>query len=400
MTATRDIRIPRGFRFGAVEAGIKYRDRPDLAMAEAPGGAAVAALFTANRVKAAPLLVGAKHLHKSAAHMRAIIVNSGNANCATGKHGIEAASVVCSQAARLLGCKREQVLPSSTGVIGVPLPKKTLLAALPQLVQSLSADASAAEGFARAIMTTDTRPKLAVSQLTIGDREVRLLGMAKGAGMIHPNMATMLAYIFTDAAARPEDLHALLTQSCKTTFNSISVDGDTSTNDTLALFASGASGALLKGRAGRSFQAALTDVCASLAEQIVGDGEGIQHVIALEVGSARNHGEARQIANTIATSLLVKTAWAGADPNWGRILAAIGRSGIDLDPGRVDIWFGGQQVCRRGVAHAFDEQKAHRYMLQPAYGIRVSLGRGKVGVRVLTNDLTADYVAINADYRT
>lgn len=392
--------IPRGFRFGAIAAGIKYRDRLDLCMAEAPASASAAVLFTTNRVKAAPLLVGARHLKKSADSLRAIIVNSGNANCATGSEGVRACDEVCARLAKLLGCRAHDVLPCSTGVIGVSLPAGKIIAALPQLTGALAAAPEAALSFARAIMTTDTKPKAACASFGSGAKGVTLFGVAKGAGMIHPNMATMLAFVFTDVAAHPRELHAVLREACADSFNAISVDGDTSTNDTLALLASGASGVTLKGRAQRDFREALNQVCGSLAEQIVSDGEGIQHVVRLTVERARNEGEARQVANTIATSLLVKTAWAGADPNWGRILAAVGRSGIAVDPSKIDIWIGRQQVCRGGAARDFSEKNAHNYMSQPAYDIRVSLGRGRAEATVLTNDLTAEYVAINADYRS
>ncbi|HZU22728.1 MAG TPA: bifunctional glutamate N-acetyltransferase/amino-acid acetyltransferase ArgJ [Terriglobales bacterium] len=392
--------MPSGFRFGAVAAGIKYRDRLDLAMAEAPAGAAAAVLFTTNRVKAAPLLVGARNFKKSRGTLRALIVNSGNANCATGKRGMRDCADTCARAAKLLACGEHQVLPSSTGVIGVALPAGRIMAALPQLVASLSSSSAGAHDFARAIMTTDTRPKMAGACSGRGANSVTLLGVAKGAGMIHPQMATMLAYIFTDIAARPERLNTLLAEACSESFNCISVDGDTSTNDTLALLASGASGVLLKGPAEREFRRALKDVCSSLAQQIVGDGEGIQHVVRLRIERSRSEREARRVAACIATSLLVKTAWAGADPNWGRILAAIGRSGIEADAAKIDIWFGAQQVCRRGEACSFDEKTAHRYMSQPVYEIRVSLGAGRASAWLLTNDLTAEYVRINADYRS
>lgn len=392
--------IPRGFRFAAVAAGIKYRDRLDLALAEAPAGATAAALFTTNSVKAAPLLLGARNLKQSAGNLRAIVVNSGNANCATGKEGLRACSDICARISKLLGCREQQILPSSTGVIGMPLPTMKIVAALPQLTSSLSATALAATDFARSIMTTDTKPKIANAAFGETSNRVTLLGIAKGAGMIHPNMATMLAYIFTDASSRPRHLHGLLNEACAESFNAISVDGDTSTNDTLALLASGASGVALKDRTEHSFLAALKDVCTSLAHQIVGDGEGIQHVIRLTVERGRTEREAHHFANTIATSLLVKTAWAGADPNWGRILAAIGRTGIEIDPGKIDIWIGRQQVCRHGAARSFDETQAHQYMSQPEYEIRVALGRGCASATVLTNDLTAEYVRINADYRS
>ena len=395
-----DADIPRGFGFGAVAAGVKYADRLDLAMMEAPGGAAAAALFTTNRVKAAPLMVDAEHLKRSAAHVRALIVNSGNANCANGADGLRGCRRVCAALAKKIGASESEVFPSSTGVIGMPFPAHRVTAALPRLVASLTSDHSGLEQFARAIMTTDTRAKIAAAKFAASGKEVRMVGLAKGAGMIHPNMATMLAYIFTDASASPAELRRALAAAAGQSFNSISVDGDTSTNDTLAIFASGSSGVALKSRAQSGFQAALNQVCASLAEQIVSDGEGVQHVVRLHIEQARSEAEARRIGNIIATSMLNKTAWAGADPNWGRILAAIGRSGVAIDPAKVDIFFGEQALCRRGNAQPFDEARAHALMSQPAYDIRVILRRGNGRVTILTTDLTAEYVRINADYRT
>jgi glutamate N-acetyltransferase/amino-acid N-acetyltransferase len=328
-----------------------------------------------------------------------VVVNSGNANCATGKQGLRDAEQVCASTAKELGTKASEVFPSSTGVIGVPLPVDKIVAALPAATRTLGGAAEDAQRFARAIMTTDTRPKLASACLSYGGRTVTLLGIAKGAGMIHPNIATMLAYIFTDVEAKPSELREFLTRTCADTFNAISIDGDTSTNDTVLLLASGASGVPLK-KVRALFARALDQVCASLAEQIVRDGEGVQHVIRLHVEKARTRENALQVARSIATSMLVKTAWAGADPNWGRILAAAGRSGIAIDPGRVDISFGPHQVCRRGMAHRFDEDAAHRYLSQPAFDITVRLNQGRATATVLTSDLSAEYVRINADYRT
>jgi len=249
-------------------------------------------------------------------------------------------------------------------------------------------------------MTTDTRPKIASARFRCAGVSCTIAGVAKGAGMIHPDMATMLAYIFTDAALPPPALRRALSAASSDSFNAISVDGDTSTNDTVLLLASGAIARARTARDRKSFQNALASVCASLAEQIVADGEGVQHVVRLRVAGARTRAEARRVANTIATSALVKTAWAGADPNWGRILAAAGRSGVNLDPARVSIHFGPHAVCRRGVAVAFDEAAAHAYLSQPRYAITMDLGRGRAEVSLLTCDLTAEYVSINADYRT
>ncbi len=248
-------------------------------------------------------------------------------------------------------------------------------------------------------MTTDTRPKIGSARFRVGSRDVTLLGVAKGAGMIHPQMATMLVYLFTDLEAKPAELRRVLRAACDESLNCISIDGDTSTNDTALLLASGASGVGFKD-AGKKFASALTAVCSSLAEQIVSDGEGVQHVIRLEVSQARDREEAMTVARTIAHSALVKTAWAGADPNWGRILAAVGRSGVAVDPKRVQIFVGEQRVCRNGVAFAFDERAAHQALAEAVCDVRVELGRGRADVKFLTTDLTPEYVRINADYST
>jgi len=392
--------VPRGFLFSSTAAQIKASGNLDLALAEAPQGASAAALFTRNRVVAAPLVVDREHLKKTRGRLRAVIVNSGNANCATGRAGLATARAVCAEAGRLLQAAPEFIFPSSTGIIGVPLPVEKIRVALPRLVRERSLGETALENFERAIMTTDTRPKIAWATFASAGETVTVTGVAKGAGMIHPNMATMLAYLFTDLDTTPAQLHIALRRAADVSFNRISVDGDTSTNDTLLLLASGASGIKLTSRNGSQFASALTDVCRSLAEQIVADGEGVRHIIRLEVAGARTDAEAHAIANVIATSMLVKTAWAGADPNWGRILAAVGRSGIAVDPQRVDIFIGPHQVCRRGAKGEFSEDDAHACMLQPQYDIRVRLGSGRGRAQVLTSDLTADYVRINADYST
>jgi glutamate N-acetyltransferase/amino-acid N-acetyltransferase len=396
-----DLRVPAGFQFAATTAGIKASGKPDLALIEAPDGAAAAAVFTRNLVVAAPVTVGRAHLKSSGGKIRAILVNAGNANCATGKQGIAVAVKSCKSLASALGTKSNHILPSSTGVIGVPLPVEKLLKGIPQLLDARGTSPDHALSFAQAIMTTDTRPKIATAQLRIGETTATVLGIAKGAGMIHPNMATMLAYVVTDIAALPKDLNKLLKQAAGRTFNRISIDGDTSTNDTLCLLASAASGLSLKDRQVRQlFTAALLEVCGSLSEQIIADGEGVKHVVRLMIEGAKSDQEAEQIAKTIAHSPLVKTAWAGADPNWGRILAAIGRSGVKLDPAKVDIYFGDIQVCRRGGAHPFNEFDAHAYLSQPRFHVKVQLGRGKSSIGFLTCDLTAEYVHINADYTT
>jgi glutamate N-acetyltransferase/amino-acid N-acetyltransferase len=393
--------LPSGFLFSAVAAGIKASGRPDLACVRIPHGASAAAVFTTNRVVAAPLEVDREHLKRSRGRVFFLIVNAGNANCATGAAGRRDSEHVCREAAQLLKIRPDNVFPSSTGVIGVRLPAEKIIRALPELIDGQRATEQAAEGFARAIMTTDTRPKIVSRHVRTGSRSFALLGVAKGAGMIHPNLATMLVYLFTDVEASSRELQGLLRPACDDSFNCISVDGDTSTNDTVLLLASGASGVSLRhsGVRGR-FAQSLNEVCKEIAFQIISDGEGVKHVVRLRVEQARNREEAMQVARTIAHSPLVKTAWAGADPNWGRILAAAGRSGIALDPRRINVFFGDLQVCRRGVAAPFDERQAHAYLTQSHYDVRVQLGCGRASLDFLTCDLTTEYVHINADYTT
>ena len=360
---------------------------------------------------AAPVEVGRAALAATGGRVRALVVNSGNANCATGRAGISACERVCREAAKILGVSAAEIFPSSTGIIGVPLPDDKICAKLPELIEARSESVRGARDFARAIMTTDTRPKIASARFRVragaesrasgASNEVTLLGIAKGAGMIHPQLATMLVYIFTDVAATARDLRRLLRDACDESLNCISIDGDTSTNDTALLLASGASGVRVRDASARKkFSAALKGVCQSLAEQIVSDGEGVQHVIRLHVTGARSRDEASTVARTIAHSLLVKTAWAGADPNWGRILAAVGRCGLAIDPARVNIFIAGQKVCRGGVASPFNQRSAHRALAQPECDVRVELGRGRESMTLLTTDLTAEYVRINADYST
>ncbi len=424
------ILLPLGFSFSAVAAGIKASGRPDLALVEAWGkvpsrvrgsgrvgasaltcpaeqssaearGATAAALFTKNRVVAAPIEVARASLLSTGGRVRAVIVNSGNANCATGPTGIQACERVCREAGKLFGVSADEVFPSSTGIIGVRLPVEKISAKLPELIAARSPSQRGVLAFTHAIMTTDTRPKIASARFRSTSKEITVLGIAKGAGMIHPQLATMLVYLLTDVDATPRELQALLREACDQSFNCMSIDGDTSTNDTVLLLASGASGVSMRDSGVRKkLSSALTAVCQSLAEQIVSDGEGVQHVIRLFVEKARSREEALQVARTIAHSMLVKTAWAGADPNWGRILAAIGRCGLPIDPARVQIFIGSQKVCRNGIARVFDERQAHRELAQPVCNVRVQLGRGRQSVRFLTSDLTAEYVRINADYST
>ncbi|HVA72549.1 MAG TPA: bifunctional glutamate N-acetyltransferase/amino-acid acetyltransferase ArgJ [Candidatus Limnocylindrales bacterium] len=398
----RASQFPRGVTFSAVACGLKQSGL-DLGLLVSESPAAAACVFTTNLVKAAPLLISQTHLRRSAATMRAIIVNSGNANCATGPAGLLASGRTAAAVAREIGCRPEQILVCSTGVIGVPLRAERILRAVPNLTASRAARPESFARFTRAIMTTDTRAKFAAESCQIGGKRVRFLGCAKGAGMIHPRMATMLAFIATDAAAAPSMLRRALRDAVGRTFNAITVDGDTSTNDTLALLANGASGAraIRSGTAGyRNFLAAFGSVCQSLALQIVADGEGAHRVVEIEVRGAPSGGAADKVARTIANSPLVKTALAGGDPNWGRILAAAGRSGIRFNPARVEIRMAGILMCRNGRAHPFSERAAHRKLLAAHVPIVVDLRAGRGAARVWTCDFTGDYVRINASYRS
>lgn len=395
--------LPSGFRFAAVTAGLKPSGKPDFALAIADAPASAAALYTANRVQAAPLVVDRKHIERSHGKIRVVAINSGNANCATGEAGLRAAEQVCAAAAQTFACHDYEVFPSSTGIIGVPLPAEKLVAAMPAAAAQAAPTAEAFSAFARGILTTDTRPKVAAASVDIDGRTVRITGACKGAGMIGPQLvphATMLAYLFTDAAIEPSVLDAYLRVSVDTSFNSISIDGDTSTNDTVLLLASGASGVAIPADH-PAFRIALDAVCLSLAKQIVHDGEGVTHVVELQIKGAPSNADARTVAKTIAHSPLVKTAWAGTDPNWGRLIAAIGYSGVAIDPERIGIWFGRNEICRNGGrSPLYDETKAHAYLQQREFTVRVDLGLGSGACTFFTTDLTHDYIHINADYST
>ncbi len=407
-----DAGLPRGFTWGAVRAGIKASGSLDLAAAAVTGGGVAAASYTRNAVVAAPLTVGREYLAKTGGRVSAVLVNAGNANCATGAAGIEACRQTCVAAAEAMGCIFDEVFPSSTGIIGVPFPVEKVLAAMPALREAMGAMIEHAEAFAQAILTTDTRMKVARAVVDVDGAEVRLLGVCKGAGMIAPQLgvpvetaaaphATMLVYLFTDLAAEAEDLRALLAPAVETSFNSISIDGDTSTNDTVLLLASGASGVKADARVREAFASAMALVCRSLAQQIVQDGEGVGHVVVLKVTGAETEAEAKLVARTIANSPLCKTAWSSADPNWGRLLAAAGRSGVPVEAERMTIAIGEVPVFAHGVrVEGYDERAAHAEMLEREYTIAIDLGRGEAECRFVTCDLTAEYVRINADYST
>jgi glutamate N-acetyltransferase / amino-acid N-acetyltransferase len=400
--------IPRGFRFAAAKAGLKASGRPDFSLIVADGTASAAAAFTANRVVAAPVIVGREHLRATGGRVRVAAINAGNANCAAGEPGMAAARATCIAAARVFGCSADEVIPSSTGKIGVPLPAELLIAALPGMAARLSAEPAEFHEAAQAILTTDTVEKTAFALLAEAGAdgavmEVRIAGFCKGSGMIYPRLvphATMLVYIMTDADIEPEDLAAYLGPAIETSFNRISVDGDTSTNDTVLLLASGASQVRI-GAGDAAFAEALAEVCTSLARQVVADGEGISHVVELRIEGAASDADALRVARAIAHSPLVKTAWAGCDPNWGRLAAAIGNSGAEIDPGRFEIRFGALPICVNGGRDpAFDEAAAHEYLTQREFSVSIDLHRGAGKCVFWTTDLTTEYVHINADYST
>jgi len=405
--------LPRGFRFAATSAGLKKRGHTgslDVALIVSDAPASAAAVFTQNLVQAPPVILSRAHVQASPDSMRAVIVNSGNANCSVGPGGMAASRATARHVAKILGCGVEQVVVCSTGVIGVPLPVERILKVAPGLAAALEFSPRAFDGLTRAIMTTDTRPKRAAANCSIGGKTVRVAGCAKGAGMIHPNMATMLSFVVTDAAIAPNILDRALREVVKRTFNCITVDGDSSTNDTLLVLANGASRARRITRASggdyTKFAAALEKVCHALAVGIVADGEGATHVVEIEVRAAPSDRAAKQVAQTIALSSLVKTAIAGADPNWGRILAAAGRAGVPFNPDHTEIWLGGMKMYgppkggSSSIALPLDERAAHRRLLEKNVPIIVDLHHGKGSARVWTCDFTQEYVHINASYRT
>lgn len=401
--ALSEAALPRGFRFSATACGLKKTGALDLALLSSDVPASTAAVFTQNLVVAAPVVVSKAHLRASKGRMRAVIINAGNANCATGEAGYAASVKTVEETARRLRCQPSEVMVCSTGVIGVTLPVEKILRALAGISRNRRPSARSFAELSLAICTTDTRPKTASTTFKMAGKRIHLVGCAKGAGMIHPNMATTLAFVATDAAIAPALLQKTLRDVTTRTFNCISIDGDTSTNDTLLVMANGAAGdpAIKAGTtAHRAFSRALEEVCHSLALQIVADGEGAQRVIEIEVRGAKTETAARQIAQTIATSPLVKTAFAGGDPNWGRIFAAAGRSGVKFDPNRVDIHMAGIPVLRRGQPLNFNERAASNRLLAPEVHIVVNLRAGHAIARYWTCDLTAEYVRINASYRT
>ena len=393
-----------GVAFATAEAGIRYKKRTDLLVAVFDEGTSVAGVLTQSKTASAPVLACRKHLKKGAA--RALVVNSGNANAFTGKKGSEAVEITVAHAVEAVGCKPHEVFVASTGVIGEPLDAAKFAHLLGGLAKRAVPDAF--EKAARAIMTTDTFPKLATRTALIGDTEVTINGFCKGAGMIAPDMATMLCFIFTDAAISADALQELLAEHAETTFNCTTVDGDTSTSDTCLIFATGTAAARgqkpvtkAKSKKLQAFSEALYDLMRDLAIQVAKDGEGLSKFVTFEVEGAKSWHAARKIALSCANSPILKTAIAGEDPNWGRVVMAVGKSGEAADRDKLAIWFGPHCVARDGErAEDYDEKTVAGYMKNREIVIRVDAGVGKSAATVWTCDLTHEYVSINADYRS
>ena len=396
MSDGRGVTFARGFTAGAISAGVKtvVPERLDVALIASDRACVAAGVFTTNEVIAAPCVVSQRHLAHGT--LRAIVVNSGNANACTGAQGERDAEAMTAAAGRLLGIHAVDVAVGSTGVIGVPLPAGLIGDAIAKLRLSVEGWDAAS----RAILTTDTRPKVTEREVALSAGSVRIGGVAKGAGMIHPNMATLLAFVTTDAVIDAALLQGIVSSGVRDSFNAISVDGDTSTNDTLLVLANGASGVAVTGADRAVFGAALTEVCAELARMIVADGEGATKVFEVLVRGAASEADARVAARTVTTSNLVKTAIHGADPNWGRILAAAGRSGARLDARTATVRIGDVVVYESGTPRPVDLERVRKVFEGKLIPIVVELGLGSGTARAWGTDLSAEYVRINADYTT
>ncbi|HLS86019.1 MAG TPA: bifunctional glutamate N-acetyltransferase/amino-acid acetyltransferase ArgJ [Burkholderiales bacterium] len=391
------LRPVKGVRLGVAMAGVRKKDRNDLLVMRLAPRATVAAVFTRNRFCAAPVSVARAHLARGDG-IAALVVNTGNANAGTGADGMRRAKAVCAALARLLGCKASQVLPFSTGVIMEPLPSERIVAALPAALDAESDWLSAAES----IMTTDTVPKAASTRVRLSTGEATVTGIAKGAGMIRPDMATMLAYVATDARVAKPALRRILATAADRSFNCVTVDGDMSTNDAFVLIASGEGPSAARAADVAALGRAIESVSRELAQAIVRDGEGATKFVTVTVEGGRSVAECRQVAYAIAHSPLVKTAFFASDPNLGRILAAIGNAGVkSLDVSRVDLYIDRHCVVRRGSrSPAYREAQGAAAMAKPEFEVRAVLNRGKARAAVWTCDLSYDYVKINAEYRS
>jgi len=398
-TITGGVATPRGFRAAGVSAGIKTKAGAlDLALLVSDGPATAAAVFTINRAQAAPVLVSRDHLVRSGGVARAVIVNSGCANACTGDEGLRAANVMATATAALLGCPVEQVLVASTGVIGVALPLDKIQEGLPRAFDALGVDNGSVA--AQAIMTTDPFPKEAAARVGIGGREITIGGMAKGSGMIEPMMATMLAFVTTDAGVPKAILERALRDVVDDTFNAITVDGECSTNDCVMVLANGASGVTVDENSYDAFADALRTVCLRLALGIVRGGEGATKLVTVSVTGAASAAEARQAAKAIANSPLVKTAIHGGDPNWGRLIAVAGRAGVAFELSRAQVTIGPIVLFKDGRPYDDAAPEAAAYLKNEDVSVGVDLGAGSASSTVWTCDLSAEYVRINAEYRT
>ena len=394
----RPFDLPLGFKYSAAYGGIRKQEKDDLSLIVSGVPAAAAAVFTTNKVQAAPVKLARANMRASKGVCGAILINAGNANCAT-KSGDKVASSTTKALAKLLKLPPNQVLPASTGVIGVELDENLILAKLPELVEKL--DDNALPDVARAILTTDLQAKGASREVTLRRGIVKLAGITKGSGMIHPRMATTLAFVMTDAVIPQTLLRRMLIRATELSYNRISVDGDTSTNDTVIVLANGASAVRPDPKEMSVFEEALTETMQSLARQIVRDGEGARKLISVEVHGALSDASAASIARSISNSPLVKTAIAGSDPNWGRILSAAGYSGVNFDPTQVDINLQDVRVCKSGLAAPFDENDMKLRLDDTDVSIVFRIaGKGKGTATFWTCDLTEDYIRINANYRT
>jgi len=392
---------PRGFLAGAARAGIKTNGQPDVGILACDAPASAAAVFTTNKVFAAPIKIGRRHV--ASGKLRAVVVNSGNANACTGKQGERDALRMCDLAAAALGCKSTEVLPSSTGIIGHPLPMAKIERGIAAAAEDLGQSAAHAERFERAILTTDLKRKSAAARFRAGKDWVTIAGVCKGSGMIGPRLAlhaTMLAYLTTDAATPPPLLRAMLAEASEQSFNAVTVDDHTSTNDTAAIMASGMAAAIDSTSLAKSFRAALKEVCASLAYQIAADGEGATKVVRIDVRGARSEEDAKLIARAIANSPLVKCAMHGNDPNWGRIVSAAGLCGASFDPEKAELRLQNAAVFRAGGPAKFDPQRVSKSLHAKEVVVDLNCRLGKSAATVWTCDLSKEYVTINADYHT
>jgi len=392
------MKVPLGYRYASLYAGIRKKRKDDLALVVSEPAASAAAVFTTNQVQAAPVRLSRKHLKVSGGLVRALLINAGNANCAT-RTGDRVARDCCRALAKALRSPVSQVLPASTGVSGEELDGSLITSQIDALIKRLSPERL--PDVADAIMTTDTLPKMAFREVALRGGTARIAGTTKGAGMIQPNMATTLAFVFTDAILSPLECYEALVPAVEESYHRLTIDGDTSTNDTVLLMANGASGVRPSRAERKRFQSELTSALAELAAKIARDGEGARKLVTIEVAGAASNGAAARIARAIANSPLVKTAVAGEDANWGRILAAAGYAGVPFDPSKVDIYLQGVRVCRGGLAAPFDEPDMESRLAAAECLIRfVIRGKGNGEARFWTCDFTEAYVHINADYRT